>query len=366
MPCKLTPYEWACYKDTGEFKACNDKRALELHNIECMLRTNYDAMNKVMLRLRRKGAPFTASDVLDDFLKLRVYSYFFSFMENLILETRLAGKERLSECYASSLRSFKRYRCGLDIPFEDINTEVLEDYERYLQSVGVCSNTISFYMRNLRAVYNRAVDKGFTEQRMPFRHVYTGVDHTHKRALTLEEIRRIKEIDLTDEPVLGYVRDLFMLSFYLRGMSFVDLAYLKKSDISGNMLVYERSKTKQTLFIKWEPCMQQIVDRYAHEATSYLLPIIRDEMLARQQYLSGSNLANRMLKIIGRRLGFPLRLTMYVARHSWATIAKNESVPIAVISECLGHDSEKTTRIYLSSFSDSRPHDANSKILALL
>ena len=137
-------------------------------------------------------------------------------------------------------------------------------------------NTISFYMRNLRAIYNRAVERELTVQRYPFKHVYTGVDKTVKRAVPLKVIRRIRDLDLTLSPVLDYARDLFMFSFYTRGMAFVDMAYLKKKDLQNGVLVYRRQKTGQQLFIKWEKPMQEIVGKYDTSATPYLLPIIRD------------------------------------------------------------------------------------------
>ena len=240
-------------------------------------------------------------------------------------------------------------------------------YETYLKSIDICPNSISFYMRNLRAIYNRAVDKELTVQRHPFKHVYTGIDKTIKRAVPLNVIRQIRDLDLSLYPVMDYARDIFMFSFYTRGMSFVDMAFLKKKDLQNGILSYRRHKTHQQLFIKWEKPMQELIDKYDTTVSPYLLPIIKcngkDE---RRQYKNEAHRINNNLKKIGKRLGLGIPLTTYVARHGWASIAKSKNIPIATISEAMGHDSETTTRIYLASLDTSVVDKANSLILKSL
>lgn len=222
-------------------------------------------------------------------------------------------------------------------------------------------------MRGLRAIYNRAVDKELTVQRNPFKHVYTGIDRTAKRAVPLETVRLIRDLDLTLNPVMDLARDLFMFSFYTRGMSFIDMAYLKKSDLKNGILSYRRQKTGQQLFIKWEKPMQEITDKYNTKGTPYLLPVIRDmERDGRRQYKSAAHRINRLLKKIGKKLGLAIPLTTYVARHGWASIAKSKNIPLSIISEAMGHDSEKTTLIYLASLDTSAVDKANSLILKSL
>ena len=225
-------------------------------------------------------------------------------------------------------------------------------------------NTVSFYMRILRATYNRAVDKGVIRQRFPFKHVYTGVEKTVKRAISFKVIRQLKEMDLSHSQSMEFARDMFMFSFYTRGMSFVDMAFLKKTDLNNGMLTYRRKKTGQLLSIRWEKCMQDIVDKYPGNFSTYLLPIIihirKDERL---QYKNSICLVNRRLKEIGKKLGLVHPLTMYVARHSWASIAKTKNISIGIISEAMGHDSETTTQIYLSSIQTNQIDNANRNIL---
>lgn len=243
----------------------------------------------------------------------------------------------------------------------------MQSFEYHLIAEGLTPNTISFYMRNLRALYNRAVEQGRVRQKFPFRHVYTGVDKTMKRAVPARLVSRLRAIDLSLQPDLAYARDMFLFSFYTRGMSFVDMAFLRKSDLKDGMLIYRRKKTGQQLIIKWERPMQQIVERYASPTSPYLLPIIRCPGYGeRRQYQSMAHYVNVKLRLLGQQLSFPLPLTMYVARHSWATMARSKNVPLSTISQAMGHNSEHTTRIYLSLLDTSQVDKANRLILQSL
>lgn len=188
-----------------------------------------------------------------------------------------------------------------------------------------------------------------------------------KRAVSIEVIRQIRDLDLTLHPSMEYARDMFLFSFYTRGMSFVDMAFLLKKDLQNGVLTYRRHKTNQLLFIKWEKQMQEIIDKYDTSNTNYLLPIIRNkDQNDRKQYENECHRINRNLKKIGKLINLSIPLTTYVARHGWASIAQKEEIPIATISKAMGHDSEKTTRIYLDSLDTSIVDKANSTILNLL
>ena len=248
----------------------------------------------------------------------------------------------------------------------EIVSDLMTEYEAYLKSHGVAMNTVSFYNRILRAVYNRAVEKEITVQRYPFKHVYTGIDKTVKRAVPLKIIKRIKELDLSLKSSLDFARDMFLFSFYTRGMSFIDMAYLRKKDLQNGILSYRRRKTGQQLFIKWEKSMQEIIDKYPANENGYLLPIIKTDRNERLQYRNALRLVNNKLKEISVSIGLQVRLTMYVSRHSWASIARNQNIPLSVISAGMGHDSENTTQIYLTSLDNSTIDKANDLILKKL
>ena len=177
-------------------------------------------------------------------------------------------------------------------------------------------------------------------------------------------ISRIKQIDLRYGSTVDFARDMFMFSFYTRGMSFVDIAYLTRSNLQHGVLSYRRKKTGQLLTIKWEPCMQAILNKYPSPPTGYLLPIIcRADVSERRQYRNALMLLNRKLKLLSARVGSRIPLSMYVARHSWAIIAHSQHIPLAIISEGMGHDSEKTTQIYLASLEHNTIDRANRSVI---
>ena len=288
----------------------------------------------------------------------------FPFMREVISQLQQTNKLRTSETYHATLKSFMQFQENEDVLLKELNSDIMLMYEAYLRQRGLTKNSISFYIRILRAVYNRAVEKGLTPNRNPFKHVYTGIDKTVKRAIPLKTIKQIKNLNLSFNPTLAFARDMFLFSFYTRGMSFIDMAYLKKKNLSKSILSYRRRKTGQLLFIRWEKCMQEIVDKYENPHSEYLLPIITPiHKNERLQYQNAMHLINHKLKTIGEMVGLQIPLTMYVARHSWASAAKNKNIPISVISEGMGHDSEKTTQIYLASLDTSEIDKANSMIL---
>ena len=331
-------------------------------------RLSWDAtrLKKVVRTLETERHRFTADDVITMFHKLTKESSLFNFMHGVIAQLKQLGKIRTSETYTATLKSFMAFRESQDVPLDGISSDMMLLYEAHLKTRDVSMNTISFYMRNLRAVYNRAVEKGLTPQNNPFRHVYTGVDKTIKRAIPIKTIKELKELDLSLKPSLDFARDMFMFSFYTRGMSFIDMAYLKKSNLQNGILTYRRRKTGQQLSIKWEKCMEDIVSKYPKNQTDYLLPIIKETVNERRLYDNALHLVNYHLKDLSSLLKLQRPLTMYVARHSWASAAKANNIPLSVISEGMGHDSETTTQIYLASLETSVVDKANKIILGLL
>ena len=330
------------------------------------MRDDIARLTTVIDELNNRKNGYTANDIVKKFHETIAGPSFFRFMKEVIVQLKRLGKEGIVETYTTTLKSFMRFRKGNDILIDDIDSDLMMEYEAYLKSRNVSMNTVSFYNRILRAVYNRAVEKELTVQRNPFRHVYTGIGKTVKRAIPLKAIRQIKEQDLSSKPSADFARDMFMFSFYTRGMAFVDMAYIKKTDLQNGTLSYCRRKTGQRLYIKWEKCMQDILDKYPPNDTEYLLPIITKADNERTQYRNALRLINNKLKDIAEWTGIRMNLTMYVTRHSWASIAKSQNIPLAVISESMGHDSESTTQIYLASLDSSTIDKANELILEKL
>ena len=365
---KLFASEWDCHSEAVIlYHVPNEQeRNNYLHSINSRIRWDMDRLNKIIQTLSQSGT-FVTDDIVVRFQDNRQEQSFNAYIRQQIARLKRLGKIRTSETYTAAFRSFNGFMNDKEVLFNQISADLIAEYEAYLKGRGNSPNTISFYMRILKAVYNRAVGDGLTGQRHPFKSVYTGVEKTLKRAVSLNDLKRIKGLDLSLKPNLDFARDMFLFCFYTRGMSFIDMAYLRKKDLQNGILSYRRRKTGQQLFIKWERCMQEIVDKYPGNTTEYLLPIITQrDVDYRKQYTNELHRVNHLLKKIGKQLDLPMPLTMYVGRHSWASVAKSRNVPISVISEGMGHDSENTTQIYLASLDTSVVDRANKKILDLL
>ena len=358
----LFTHEWDEKRSTVIVKG---SRSNYLQTVKERIEWDLRRWQSIIRQHENKRIVYSADDIIDTFRKTSADHTLFNFMQSVISQLQLIGKERTAETYHSTLKSIIKFRQEQDILLVDIDSDLMLMYEAYLQSSGITRNSISFYMRILRAVYNRAVEKELTENRHPFKHVYTGIEKTVKRAIPLKNIKQIKNLELPIKSALDFARDIFLFSFYTRGMSFIDIAFLKKKNLSNGILCYRRRKTGQQLFIRWEKCMQDILDKYKENDDSpYMLPIIIPQAKQeRKQYKNVLYRINKSLKEIGQLIKLPIPLTMYVARHSWASAARSKNIPISVISEGMGHDSEKTTQIYLASLDTAVVDRANRIIL---
>lgn len=306
----------------------------------------------------------------------------FSYFKARIKELEEQGHQGTALTYQSTLRSLRRFRRNHDIPFEIVDVFFIDTYDRWLQRRGLKRNTISFYMRVFRALLNRAADEDLYCPLEPvnriFRHVYTGVDRTMKRATQVPILEELLRLDLgchhTLAP-LAVARDIFFFSFYTRGMAFVDIAFLRRDCIHGTFITYTRHKTKQKLSITIEPCIRRILNRYYYRPNSggYIFPILQSTVPDRAyaEYRNALSAYNRSLArlrtMLSLRVGVELpALTSYVARHTWATLAHGVDVPIHVISQSLGHANERTTQIYLDQLSRDTIDTANQRVLSLI
>ncbi len=264
------------------------------------------------------------------------------------------SKAKTSEHYGSALRALIRFlnhegRTTV-LPFSDVTRELIERFEAYLLGeCGVTRNTSSFYIRNVRAIWNEAARDGLTPHAAaPFDGVYTGVDATRHRATTNRDIAAVIRARLDDNPALAFARDVFIFSFFGHGIAFVDIAKMRKCDLCGGHITYARSKTGKPLCVSVLPVMQEIIDRWGDPASPFLLPVVELPFTARH-YDTALRRYNRHLHQLSERLGLQCQLTSYIARHSWASEAYRLQVPVSVISTCMGHSTEATTRIYLRS-----------------
>lgn len=288
-------------------------------------------------------------------------------MSSVISKLELIGHTGTAINYRSSLRSFVKFceetrRPGLRL--RSMCEDIMVEYESWLRIKGLSRNSASFYMRNLKAVYNKAVRQNLVNDAHPFRQIFTGMEKTLKRAISSDCIKSINTLNLEAEPRLEFARDMWKFSFYCRGMSMIDIAHLRKDNIEGNMLIYRRHKTGQQLFIGIEQPMRSLIEKYSNSGSPYLFPIINvSSPDSQQSYKAGLKRINRGLREVGRMAGINIRLTSYTSRHTWASTAKAMSVPIEIISDGLGHESTVTTRIYLSSINNATIDAANRRII---
>jgi len=287
------------------------------------------------------------------------------YVYSLSVEFDTAGRHGSACGYRSLAASLRGYGAEF-VPGEPFVT----GYAAFLASRRVCRNTSSYYMRLLRTALKRAHAHGLlgADPSPWFRSVYTGFDRTRKRAIALGCMRRIAAVELQPESHLALARDIFMFSFYARGMAFVDAIMLTRDNLHGDYIVYRRRKTGREMRIELLDKMRSILDRYARTGSSYLLPVLSETDCRGiyRQYRSAIGRYNMLLKKLAAVACVPDTLSSYTARHSWATIARDSDVPIRIISEGMGHESELTTRIYLASIADKEIDLANRRLAALV
>jgi site-specific recombinase XerD len=316
-----------------------------------------------LIRLLEIQGDYSLKELAELYKTNSFNGYLFPFIDFFVKNLIDSNRRKTASILLTAKRSFERFLSGRDILLDSIDNDLMRKYENWLKNEGVIKNTASCYMRALRSAYNQAVRLGLTEQKSPFADVYTGIDKTIKRAVNEEVIIQLKNLDLSNNFCLALARDLFLFSFYMRGMSFVDMANLRKGNLKNGYIVYTRSKTKQTLTVKIEDCMQEIIKRYERQTIDdYLLPIYTVQNRDNTSRLRNHN---KRLKRISEMLGLEKLLSSYVARHTWATIALRKGVSIEIISESMGHENETTTRIYLASLGQSVVDKVNAEIIRL-
>ena len=298
-----------------------------------------------------------------------------TFMKEVADGLQMGGNFGTAHVYRSSLNAIIAYCGGEDFTFNEITPEWLKGFEIHLRKRKCSWNTVSTYMRILRAVYNRAVDNNEAKY-IPrlFRYVYTGTRAEHQRALETGDVEKIFAglILLSGvNPAMQRARHFFILMFLMRGMPFVDLAYLRKSDLHGNVITYRRRKTGRPLSVTLTNEAMRIVRMYMNQDvhSPYLFSFLRSPegtMEAYREYQLALRSFNRQLLILGEFLGIPNRLSSYTARHTWATTAYYCEVHPGIISQSMGHSSITVTETYLKPFQNKKIDEANKLIIDII
>ena len=341
-------------------------RKAELLQMQSSLKWELEQRRKVMRSMETANKDVSLSELCDGFGKIQTQKTVFAFMMEQVSKKENMKRQGSAKTYGNAYRRFKEFREDVDLTFDELTADMIERYEAWLINRRLKQNTIRFYLRTLKTILGKAINEGLLTDRKLFSRVRLSYVKTAKRAITEKELKAIKRLSLPEDSALAFARDIFMFSFYMRGMPFVDIAYLRKADLKNGTLSYCRKKTGQHLTVEWEKAQQQIVDRYAYltENSQYMLPIIiNDDGTEYEQYRRVQENVNNSLKKIGRMIGLKMPLTAYVARHTWACVARDMNISVAIISEGMGHCSYKTTQVYLNSIDTSRINEANRKII---
>ncbi|MEI6061249.1 MAG: site-specific integrase [Bacteroidota bacterium] len=295
---------------------------------------------------------------------------FGTYTDKLVSQLKESLKYGNAECYRQT-KEFVLSRMAKDIRFPELTYQALLKMQTAHFADGNGVNSLSFYMRTIRAIYNRAVKDGIaSKDHSPFAAYPIKTIKTAKRAITLDDFKKVKELVVDASLPEYHAHKYFLFSFYMRGMNFVDMANLKISDIQADRVRYARAKTGKQFNIQITPQAREILDIYTpgKGPLEYVFPIIKRKSDAGKfaDVKSQRRFYNQLLKRISKSVELPNSLTSYVARHSWATIAKFSGLSVELISEGLGHSDTKTTQIYLDSFPDDIMDRAGLTIANLL
>ena len=291
------------------------------------------------------------------------------------------GKFPAMHVYACTLRSYEKFcaeerhpkNTTASLSMQEIFTpERLKEYEDWLAGQQSSPNTISTYMRTLQAVYNRWMSPGIEGYNpVLFKDVYTKVESRTKRALTAEQMEQLRNTDfsvltLRQQQVLTY----FLLMFMLRGMPFIDLAHLRKSDLRNRRITYRRHKTGKLMVGDVPPDAMRLLQKYRDKTDSeYLFPLLHGGLFMEEhhhRYQETLRHFNRELARLMKQLLPGVSVSSYTARHTWATLAYHSGVPVGLISQSLGHSSIRVTMTYLKPFDAEVIDRINRQVISLV
>lgn len=346
----------------------------EIKEMNRELKREYRRFQQRIAELEKNNEEYSVDDIVEFKKSHHHHSYLLlQYIDKQIGYKKRIGKDGIAAAYHSTYISLKKY-IGVvsarksDIRMEEINFGFVVGYEDYLSVQGLARNTINYYLRNFRTIYNSAVRDGFKpKSENPFACIQTKPCKTIKRAINKDDMKKLSSLVLPVQSGMDIARDLYLFSFYAQGMAFVDIVFLKKKNIRDGILSYRRHKSQQLIHIVITPQMQRMIDKYANDS-EYVFPIIDTSLSTTvyDQYRLALGRINRYLKKITCRLNINVRLTTYTARHTWATLARDSGAPISVISAGLGHTSEEMTRVYLKEFDQETLARVNRIVTNLL
>ncbi len=322
-----------------------------------------------LIELKTSSNEFTVTSLMKNKSKSCARKTLLEVFNTYIDDLKLANRLRYADMFRCTLNSLLKYDAHLDVPFSEINISWLKRYKIWLQHQGLSTNTIGTRFRHLRVIYNVAIEEKIVKaENYPFEafKISKLSQATAKRAIPKDDILAILSYQ-GKTPMERLAIDLFTFSYLTAGTNFVDMARMTKNNLIDNRLVYIRKKTKKQITVPLHAQAVELVEKYANSESPYLFPILSTFHKTEQQKLNRIHKiiskVNKLLKGIGGELGISIDLTTYVARHSYATVLKRSGVSTSIISESLGHSSERVTQIYLDSFDNEQINEAMKNLL---
>lgn len=325
----------------------------------------------ILMKLDEKGElnSLSITDVKQRIVGQQENQSFLKYTDKLIGELKTAKRFGTATSYGCVRKVLAGFVSQKDLPFSAVNYEFLKKFEAYhLAKEGNGYNGLAVYMRTIRAIYNSAIKAGLVDAALyPFKSYKIKSVPTQKRALDIELLNNIINLDVKPGDILFNARNYFVASYMMYGMNFKDMAFLKKENIIDGRVNYRRNKTAKLYDIKLFPALQEILDYYleANPEAEFVFPILQGGDLEAQTRTLGwaRKRYNAKLKLIANKCDIETNLTSYVSRHSFATQALLNTVPVAAISAMLGHSSIKTTEVYLKGLPSNILDDYNSQIM---
>ena len=280
----------------------------------------------------------------------------FAFFDEIIQEMTYAGRVGNAKSYKDTKTSVQIFHKSKKLSFREVNSTFLSKYDAFLRSRGGTDGGVGVKMRAIRALFNKAIERGIVKESLyPFKkYKISGLrGKGFKRALDFEEIMRIVNVDLSKHPHLVDTRKYFVFSFYTRGMNFADMMCLEWKDVEKNVIYYTRAKTKGNFSIAIMPPVREILDHYRINGygNKYVFPLLYRENYTPTQLADRKHkmlgIYNKNLKELATICEITKNVSSYVARHSFANCLKQKGVATDVISESLGHQNLTVTQAYL-------------------
>lgn len=287
-----------------------------------------------------------------------------AFIHQKIAEREQQERFKTAENYLTCARSLSAFLETQNWTMEQLDKGLIQRYAEWMHARGLSLNTSACYLKTLRGLYNMAVRECSIEDKRPFDGQFLGRMETRKRSVSEHDIRRLRQLDLSAAPHLALSRDLFLFGVYAMGMPFIDIAYLRRSQLSDTELHYRRHKTGRRVIVSLEPCLRAIIEKYQSRQSGFVFPVLsgaKTEKTLYQQYRNKLRTHNANLARLSQLVG--VTLTSYVARHTWATTAYSDGVELPLISKALGHAKPSTTLLYIRARMDPRLAQANQVLL---